>query len=176
MKPGEFQGVSCVLLSDVASIALLAERLPPARLIDALRDILEIQQQAILRHGGIVEQFVGNSVIAYWRPAEPRLLAATAFAVAQEIVTTKIETAELDGQLKASFSVNECAGAFFGHNTVFRFQVIGRARTRAERVMNESLRAQPSVAVDAETFTLFEKATGDRFEQDPAGNFVFNAP
>ena len=174
MKPGEFQGVGCVLLSDIASIALLAGMLPPARLIKTLGEILEFQQQAILRHGGIVEQFVGNSVIAYWRPADPKQLAAKAFVAAQEILTTKIETAELNGQLKVSFSVNECAGAFFGHDTFFRFQVIGRARGRAERVMNESLRARSSAAVDAETFALFERATGDRFHPDSAGNFVFS--
>lgn len=167
-----FQGIGCVLVSEVATVTAVAGPPAPARLVVALQGILEIQHQAILRQCGVIEQFVGDSTIAYWRPADPAQLAVRAFTAAQEIVGTRIKTPELQGALRAAFCVGECAGAFFGRGSAKRFQVIGRARDRTGRLLRESLVMRTGIACDAEAFALLPEAARATLTPDRAGNYA----
>ena len=56
-----------VLFADVRGFTHLAENLTPAQLISCLSDFLALTSRCVHRHGGIVDKFMGDCTMAYWR-------------------------------------------------------------------------------------------------------------
>ena len=56
-----------VLFADVRGFTHLAENLTPAQLISCLSDFLALTSRCVHRHGGIVDKFMGECTMAYWR-------------------------------------------------------------------------------------------------------------
>ncbi len=168
-----FQGRAGVLVADVAEFASSLSSVSPSLLVDGLGKVLSEQQSVIVRHGGVIEQFVGCAVLAYWPPADPAVIATQMLASSMELIALNLKTAEFTCRLKVSFSVNECAGAFFGPASGRRFQVIGRARDLAEETMNRSLGTQAGLAIDRDTHALLPALDRAKFSENAGGDFVF---
>ena len=168
---GPFQGIGCVMISDVTSFSGVSAPVAPAQLIQLTADILERQHEIIALQSGFVEQFVGVSTIAYWEPAEPSLLASKALAAACEIVAVTSTSGKFTCGFKVGFAVADCAKALFGRGTTFRFQVVGRARSRAEAAC-KSLTTRPGIAIDADTLALLSAHDRDQFQIGNAENYV----
>ncbi|MEO0467354.1 MAG: adenylate/guanylate cyclase domain-containing protein [Pseudomonadota bacterium] len=60
---GEDREVS-VIVTDLEGFTALMDRLPPAEGAELLRDYLDRLSAVILEHGGLIDQFIGDSVIA----------------------------------------------------------------------------------------------------------------
>lgn len=129
--PKAFSGVGVYLISEVHSVRSASGHLAPQGLIDALASILSYQLAIIEANGGIVEQFVGDCVIAYWVPAESQTMLASVREAARRIVREKVKIPDLEFSLRVSFCASEMAGAYFGPESGRRFQIVGRARDRA---------------------------------------------
>lgn len=107
-------------------------KLSPEALIHLSSRILDYQQRIIAEAGGIIEQFVGDCVVAYWPPADLQHIIRQVDGAVQRIVREKVVIPDLEYRLAIRFSASDIAGAFFGPATAFRFQVVGRARSRTE--------------------------------------------
>jgi class 3 adenylate cyclase len=57
-----------VLFADLVGFTGLSERLTPSLMVTLLNRHLGLQAQAIHEHQGVVDKFVGDSVMAYWGP------------------------------------------------------------------------------------------------------------
>lgn len=55
-----------VLFADVVSFTPLAESLPPEKVVGILNQLFTILTEIIFRHGGTVDKFIGDSVMAMW--------------------------------------------------------------------------------------------------------------
>jgi adenylate cyclase len=67
---GELRTVS-VLMSDVRGFTGLAERRPPAEVSRTMNEYFEAMVDAILAHGGMVQDFIGDGILAvFGAPAE----------------------------------------------------------------------------------------------------------
>jgi hypothetical protein len=113
-KPRPFSGIGVYLTSEVHSARSSRGRLSPVALVDALAGILEYQSAIIEAHGGFIEQFVGDCVVAYWEPGDPAPTANSAYAAAKKILRGKVDIAGLEFRLRVNFSLADMAGAFFG--------------------------------------------------------------
>jgi class 3 adenylate cyclase len=173
--PVVFEGVGGVLISDLAAFQAFVLQVPPARLVELMAEILGVQEAIILRHGARIEQFVGDCVLAYWPPAEPAQIAAQALAAARELAATRLQHAEFRCHLKVGFAVAECAGAFLGSAPNARFQVIGRARSRAEHAVR-TLGRQGGAATDEATHALFGAPEAAGWERIASGSYLLRNP
>jgi adenylate cyclase len=67
---GELRDMS-VLFTDIKDFTTFAERLSPDRLAVALGRYLEVMTDAIHRHGGTIDKYIGDSVMAIWNAPRP---------------------------------------------------------------------------------------------------------
>jgi len=61
-----------VLFSDIAGFTRISEEIgDPGRLVDALSEYLGAMSQVIADHGGTVDKYVGDAIIAFWGAPKP---------------------------------------------------------------------------------------------------------
>lgn len=66
-----------IVFADVVSFTSFAERAPPDRAVAFLNELFTILSEIVLRHGGMVDKFIGDCVMAVFRDDPARALAAT---------------------------------------------------------------------------------------------------
>ncbi|MBS0603075.1 MAG: adenylate/guanylate cyclase domain-containing protein [Proteobacteria bacterium] len=77
-----------ILFLDLEGFTTLAEALPPPQLIALLNEVFEAVVAPIERHGGVVDQFIGDAVMATFNLPQPHAdHAAAAVAAALDIRT-----------------------------------------------------------------------------------------
>lgn len=76
-----------VLFADVASFTSLVEKVPPETVVTILNQLFTILTEVVFRHGGTVDKFIGDCVMAFWgAPAEQPDHAARAVAAAEDML------------------------------------------------------------------------------------------
>ena len=58
-----------ILIADIRDFTRLSEALPPKELLSFLDTWFRDASVVIERHGGVVDKFIGDAVMAYWLPA-----------------------------------------------------------------------------------------------------------
>ncbi len=147
--PGPFQGVGVYFTSEVHS-ARSNGHFAPIVLVEVLANLLDYQQRIIEESDGIVEQFVGDCVVAFWPPSDMNILLPRVNRAAQRIIREKPVIANLDYRIAIHYCASELARAFFGSSIAFRFQVIGRSRSRLD-ALPRSIPGQDCALTDADT-------------------------
>lgn len=83
---GERRAVT-VLFADVASFTGVAEQLAPERTVQLLNHLFSILTEIVFRHGGTVDKFLGDCVMAFWgAPIEQPDHAKLALAAARDMM------------------------------------------------------------------------------------------
>lgn len=95
LRLGGEERVLTVLFSDIRGFTGLSERLPPDRLVGFLGAYLEAMTAEILRHGGYVDKYIGDGILAVFgapveRP-EPALDACRCAVAMQRAVAAEAE-------------------------------------------------------------------------------------
>src|SRR4029434_1239313 len=73
-QPGTEEGVAggrcdvTVLFADLVGFTSLSERLTPSLMVTLLNRHFGLQASVIQEHQGVVDKFVGDSVMAFWGP------------------------------------------------------------------------------------------------------------
>jgi adenylate cyclase len=116
-----------VFFSDVRGFTRLAEQLEPERLVELLNAYLSSQAEIVERHGGYVDKYVGDAIMAVWgAPVPARDHAARACRAALEM---RARLAELRPGWKERFGVELFARA--GLNTCLAVAGNVGSRTKA---------------------------------------------
>jgi adenylate cyclase len=96
-----------VLFADLKNFTQTVEALPPAQALEALNRYLALLSQTILKHGGVVDKYLGDGLMAQWGAPMARPDHATAAVQACLDIEKQLEclTKELHAAGDVSFEV-----------------------------------------------------------------------
>jgi adenylate cyclase len=97
-----------VLFTDVRGFTSLSERLPPETTLTLLNEYLEAMSEIVFRHGGTLDKFIGDAVMAFWGAplADPQhARRAVAAALEMQEAAERIERAWAGRGLGQPFAI-----------------------------------------------------------------------
>lgn len=131
-----------VLFSDISGFTSMASRMRPEEVVDLLNVYFPSMVEIIFRHGGTLEKFVGDAVLAVWgapvgRPDDADRAVAAALEM-QAAVARLNETRARDGTPPISIHVGiasgQAAAGYIGTDSYIQYAVIGDTTNVASRI------------------------------------------
>lgn len=131
-----------LFFSDIAGFTGISERLAPEKLAALLTRFLSAMTEAIQAHGGTVDKFVGDAIVAFWnapvtQPAHAHMAVQAALAC-QERLTLLNKEFERDFattlQLRIGIHTGVVTVGNFGSEERFNYTVVGDAANLASRL------------------------------------------
>jgi len=131
-----------VLFADLVGFTSLSERLTPSLMVTLLNRHFGLQAMAVQEHHGVVDKFIGDSIMAFWgapfvKPEEHAVLACRA-ALAQLVAldTLRGELPEITGLRRDAPTVELRLGICTGEVVVGN---IGSENTRSYTVIGDTV-------------------------------------
>jgi class 3 adenylate cyclase len=168
---GERRAIT-VLFADVAGFTPLAEKQPAEVVVTILNQLFTILTEIVFRHGGTVDKFIGDCVMAFWgAPDDQPDHAARALAAAEEMLSW-IESGNeswqrrfgVNIQLAVGVSTGEAVVGNFGSEIRMEYTAIGDAVNVAARL--EAMARPQQILIPEAT----RQAAGDGFEYVSLGS------
>lgn len=160
-----------VLFADVVAFTPLAERRDPELAVAILNELFSLLTEVVFRHGGLVDKFVGDSVMAVWGAPVPQAdHAQRAVAAAEDMLRFIEPAAELwrekyDVVVRLAVGVNSGAAVVgnIGSTKRMEYTAIGDVVNVAARL--EGLAEPGQILMGPRTAEL----VGDSFELEDLG-------
>ena len=131
-----------VLFADLVGFTSLSERLTPLLMVTLLNRHFGLQALAVQEHKGVVDKFVGDSIVAFWGPpfvkTEEHATLACHAAQAQlhTLDTLRRELPDITGLRRDAPRIDLCIGVCTGEVVVGN---IGSENTRSYTVVGDSV-------------------------------------
>jgi adenylate cyclase len=131
-----------VLFADLVGFTSLSERLTPLLMVTLLNRHFGLQALAVQEHHGVVDKFVGDSVMAFWgppfvKPEEHAVLACrSAQAQLGALNTLRQELPDITGLRRDLPAIDLCVGICTGEVVVGN---IGSDNTRSYTVIGDTV-------------------------------------
>lgn len=168
---GERRNIT-VLFADVAGFTPLAEKRGAEEVVTILNELFTILTEIVFRHDGIVDKFMGDSVMAIWGAPKVQSEHAKLAVEAAEDMMRWLETANDSWQSKYDMTIQLAIGVHtgeavvgnFGSSTRMEYTAIGDTVNVAARL--EAI-ARPGQIL---TTNATKQAAGKGFEFRPVGS------
>ncbi len=148
-----------VFFSDIRGFTPLAEQMPPEELGQFLNRYLTVISDIIMTHGGMVDKYIGDAVMAVWGiPVEDEAHASRAVSAAidirQALASFNLEQASRDLDLVTGIGINTgpVLAGNFGSQNRFDYTVVGDHVNLASRL--EALNKTYGVDIIVSEYTL----------------------
>ncbi|HZS16557.1 MAG TPA: adenylate/guanylate cyclase domain-containing protein [Candidatus Udaeobacter sp.] len=131
-----------VLFADLVGFTGLSERLTPLLMVTLLNRHFGLQALAVQEHRGVVDKFVGDSIMAFWgppfvKPEEHALLACrSALAQLEALDKLRRELPDITGLRRDLPAIDLCIGICTGEVVVGN---IGSENTRSYTVIGDTV-------------------------------------
>ena len=166
-----------VMFSDIRGFTSLVESQPPEETIELLNTYYTLMFDAISGHGGVVNQMIGDGLMAIFGAplplAEPPLAAVrAALDMAEMIELFNLERVALDKQpirIGIGIASGEVVAGYTGTQQRATYTCIGDTVNLAARLEAHTKVAGRSILVDGNT----QAALGDRLPLEPLGEVQF---
>jgi len=140
--------VMSVLFCDVAGFTGASERMTPQGLVKIMNRYFSTMSAPIRRHGGVIDKYIGDAIMAYWGPPfnededHARLACLAAIDMVERVEELRAEFAELLGvrSLPISFDIRigvatgEVLAGSIGSEQMMSYTVIGDTVNLAARL------------------------------------------
>ncbi len=160
-----------VLFADVVAFTPLTERLAPEETVRLLNELFTVLTELVFRHGGTVDKFVGDSIMALWGAPSPDADHARRALEAAEDMLRFLETANegwratygVTVQLAIGVNTGEAVVGNVGSEKRMEYTAIGDVVNVAARL--EAIARPQQILVTAAT----RDAAGDGFDYAEVG-------
>ena len=160
-----------ILFSDIRGFTSLSERLPAPQVIEILNEYLERMADVVFRHGGTLDKFIGDAVMAFWgapvaAPDHARRALDAALDMTRELEVLNVRWAErgAPAQLAIGIGINTGEAVVGNIGSLTRkldYTAIGDAVNLASRL--ESLNKEFGTTILASESTARHAGHGYRF-------------
>ena len=134
-----------VLFSDLEGFTKMSHAIPPEMVAKLLNRYLEMLSNVILEHGGILDKFIGDAVVAFWgapisRPDDADRAAQAGWAIYQAGEAFRAEVAAMDpdlpkiGKTRVGLHYGEAVVGNFGGENRIQYTALGDSMNTAARM------------------------------------------
>ncbi|MCA9545292.1 MAG: hypothetical protein KC613_12900 [Myxococcales bacterium] len=170
VQPRLYQNVA-VLFADVVGFTPLAESQPAEVVVTVLNELFTLLTDIVFRHGGTIDKFIGDCVMAVWGAPNPQGDHAERALLAAEDMMRWVEAAGagwqarfgVDLQLAIGINSGEAVVGNVGSESRMEYTAIGDAVNVAARL--EGIARPNQILITRAT----RDAAGDGFEYAPVG-------
>lgn len=172
-RTGESRQIS-VLFSDIRGFTTLSEKRTPQQVVDLLNRYFTLQVEVVFRHGGSLDKFIGDCIMAFWGaplddPEHARHAVEAALEMAEVLQDFKRELGEQDADFDVGIGIHSGSAVvgLIGSEQRREYTAIGDTVNLASRI--EGLTKGVSrILVSRETMEL----CGAAFDFEPLGSFA----
>lgn len=160
-----------VLFADVVGFTEICQHLSPQDTVTILNELFTILTEIIFRHGGVVDKFIGDSIMAFWGAPEPNADHAVDACSAAEEILSWLELGNVAWKERYDIEISLAIGMHsgpavvgnVGSDTRLAYTAIGDTVNLAARL--ESIARPNQILTSRSTATLLD----DLFETHYAG-------
>jgi adenylate cyclase len=167
-----------VLFSDIRGFTTLSEQRTPQQVVDLLNHYFSLQVAVVFRHGGTLDKFIGDCIMAFWGaplvdPQHAQRAVACALEMQRTLAQFKTECAAELGDLADGFDIGigihsgPAVVGFIGAEQKLEYTAIGDTVNLASRIEGLT-KGLARVLVSADTAAAC--ANGVRFR--PRGSYT----
>ncbi|MCB2088209.1 MAG: adenylate/guanylate cyclase domain-containing protein [Sphingomonadaceae bacterium] len=150
-----------VLFSDLEGFTKMSHALTPEMVAKLLNRYLEMLSQVVLDHGGVIDKFVGDAVVAFWgapiaKPGDGERAAQCGYAIWQAGEAFREEVAAMDpnlpkiGKTRVGLHWGEAVVGNFGGERRIQYTALGDSMNTAARLEAANKPLQSSVMASRE--------------------------
>jgi class 3 adenylate cyclase len=169
--------VMTVMFCDMKGFTTLSEGMTPQGLVKVMNRYLSTMSEPIRRHGGVIDKYIGDAIMAYWGPPfvketdEGQFACLAAIEMIERIGTLRKEVTELLGvrviptecDVRIGIATGEALVGSIGSEIMMNYTVMGDTVNLAARLEaanklygSRSLVAEATVAKTDETIQFRE--------------------
>jgi adenylate cyclase len=153
-------GMVTILFSDVRDFTALSEPLTPAEVAELLGDYFQCLSDVITEHGGTVDKFIGDGVMAFWNApradADHALHAVTAALQCQAAIASLPRAGKL--VTRVGVHTSEVMIGNFGARDRFAYTLLGDGVNLAARLEGANKEYGTKVLISEATAQLLDGA------------------
>ena len=147
------------LFSDLEGFTKLSHQIEPEMVAFLLNKYLDVLSETVLEHGGTIDKFVGDAVVAFWgaplsRPDDGEKAAAAAFAMYQAGEKYRVDLAAEDvppiGMTRVGLHVGDAIVGNFGGEGRIQYTALGDSMNTASRLEAANKGLKTGVLISAE--------------------------
>lgn len=134
-----------VLFSDIRGFTTLSETRPPEEIVRLLNDYFTRQVEVIFRHGGTVDKFIGDAIMAFWgapladpQQAEHAVAAALEMAAVADAFRAEIGTGLGGFDIGIGIHSGPAVVGFLGSENRLDYTAIGDTVNLASRIEGQT--------------------------------------
>ena len=150
-----------VLFSDLEGFTKMSHAVSPEMVAKLLNRYLEMLSQVVLDHGGVIDKFVGDAVVAFWgapiaKPDDATRAAKAGYAIWQAGEAFRAEVAAMDpdlpkiGKTRVGLHFGEAVVGNFGGDTRIQYTALGDSMNTAARLEAANKALESSVMASRE--------------------------
>ncbi|GAA4642967.1 adenylate/guanylate cyclase domain-containing protein [Pontixanthobacter gangjinensis] len=150
-----------VLFSDLEGFTKMSHAVSPEMVAKLLNRYLEMLSQVVLDHGGVIDKFVGDAVVAFWgapiaKPGDAERAARAGYAIWQAGEAFREEVAKMDsalpkiGKTRVGLHYGEAVVGNFGGETRIQYTALGDSMNTAARLEAANKALESSVMASRE--------------------------
>ena len=130
-----------LLFSDIRGFTTLSESRSPEDIVELLNRYFSRQVDVIFRHGGTVDKFIGDAIMAFWGaplddPHQARNAVAAALQMSRVVDDLRAELGETDIEFDIGIGIHtgEAVVGFIGADNRLEYTAIGDAVNLSSRI------------------------------------------
>jgi adenylate cyclase len=160
-----------VFFSDIVGFSAQTDILEPEDLHNVLNSYLNCMSELVLKHGGTLDKFIGDAILAFFGDPESRgfqedALACVRMAIEMKQAIRELRTGWLAQGITTPFEVRMgittgyCTVGNFGSEQRMSYTIIGNQVNLASRL--ETAAAPGQILVSADTWSLVQGSVGGK--------------